>query len=450
MINQKLLEALQEKGWSIEVAAARVGVGRVTFSRWVNGHQEPQPALLEMLCKVCEKSADELGYGHLSKVPAHSEKLKETKRDGQVLEPGQAPLATLTEEQFMAFASLLKLGETIMFDPEKRKTLQTVLLVLGSALVKPEGLLQPESWKQTFLPATDVVDLNESALQGFEKLIAACWQFSRGNELALAERLLPECMAKLVPLAQQPSRYQQTVANLAAQGYHLYSIFALHKNDSLAEELYGKQSVQYSLLAGDPNLFITSSKRLGDKYYYKGQYLQALQTFLDALPYTKQASPLFQSKVYTSLAVAYAHVEQRQESLRYLGLALDTFPDSPETDASFSYAEFDLSQMILWEGITRTQLGQTNQAMSVFNRIEEPDIVLPERIRIEIINQLARTAIVSGDLEQGSAYVEAGVTGAKTLGSQRRLNEAYDNFNQIALLWPQEKQVKELRDLFVL
>jgi tetratricopeptide (TPR) repeat protein len=256
-------------------------------------------------------------------------------------------------------------------------------------------------------------------------------------------------MTKLVPIAQQASKHQQAAAHLTAQGFRLYSILALHRNDFAARELYCKQAAKYSLLAEDRPLLISSLKGLGDTYYYRGQYVPALHTYQDTLRYVDELSPLLQSKVYTSLAVAYAHVTQRQEAFHYLGMALDAFPDSPESDSSFSYAEFDLSQLILWEGITRSQLGETKRALNIFNRVAQPGIIIPERIRVEIINQQAKTAIVSGDLEQGSAYVESGVTGAKTLGSQRRYNEAYDNYKQMALLWPQEKRVKELRELFV-
>jgi hypothetical protein len=55
---------------------------------------------------------------------------------------------------------------------------------------------------------------------------------------------------------------------------------------------------------------------------------------------------------------------------------------------------------------------------------------------------------LSNRAQQGATYVEAGVAGAKALGSQRRYNEAYDNFKQMAILWPQEKRMKELRDVF--
>ncbi len=336
-----------------------------------------------------------------------------------------------------------------MFDPGKRQTLQALLFALSSAVLKPEGLLQPESWQSLLSLEPNTVKVNEATLQGFEKLIQACWQFSKGNELALAEELLPKCMTKLVPLAQQSSKHQQTAAHLVAQGYRLYSIFALHKNNLLVGELYDKQAVQYSLLSGDRNLLIISLRGLGNRHYYQGHYPQALQTYLEALQHVESISPLLQACVYMSLAVAYAHVGQKQNSLTYMGLAHDTFPDYSETDENFSYAEFDRSQMILWGGITHAQIGKTAKALDIFNRIEQLGTIVSERLRIEIFNHRARTAIVSGDLEQGSTYVESGITGAKAIGSQRRYKEAYENYNQMALLWPQEKRVKELRELFV-
>ena len=285
-------------------------------------------------------------------------------------------------------------------------------------------------------------------MQGLKHLLEACWQLSRGSELALAEELLPTCMAKIVPLAQQPSAYQQDAIKLAAQGFDLAGILASHRSgDMQARELYGKQAIQYSQLSGDQSLLIPSLRSLGTMYYYRGQYPQALQVFRNGLQHVESVSPLQQACVYMSLAAGYAHVDQEQESLHYLGLALDTFPNNPETDPSFAYAEFDSPRMILWEGITRSRLGQTQQAIDIFNQIEQPAIAVPGRTRVEIINQQAKTAIFAGDLEQGSAYVEAGFKGAKSLGSQRRYSEAYENFKQMSLFWPQEKRVTALGEL---
>ncbi len=310
-------------------------------------------------------------------------------------------------------------------------------------------LLQPESWLQLLSTEIDATRVNEATIQGFEKLIEACWQLSRGNELALAEELLTAPMSRLAPLAQQPSKYQRTTASLAAQGYQLYSILALHRNDLFSKEHYGKLSVQYSFLSGDQKLLIISLRQLADTYRYSNQYPQLLETYLSALRHIEGVSPLFQSCVYSGVGIAYAYLGQKQDALTYLGLAHDTFPDHPETDPGFSFADFDSPWLILREGILRYQIGEPKKALTAFKRIEQPNSVVPERIRIEIVNQHAKAAILSGDLEQGSTYVEAGVTGAKALGSQRRYNEAYSNFKQMSLLWPHERQVKALADLFL-
>jgi transcriptional regulator with XRE-family HTH domain len=437
MINQKLLTARQEKGWSIEVASARIGVSRVTYSRWENGHQEPQPSVLALLCQAFEKNASELGYAHLSREP----------RD-QYQEQAAHPLHVFRESQLAAFTSLFRQGEVIMFDQKRREMLQTLLAAISLTTVNVQELFHPELWSSILSLKTEQAKANEATVQGLEKLVEACWQFTRGNELALAERLLPECMSRLIPLAQQPSRYQQTAAKLATQGYQIYNILALHKNDMPAKERACKQAVNYSLISGDPNLVVTSLRQLADTYLYSKQYPQMLQTYQKALEYIQKLSPLLQSCVYRGLAMSYVHMNQEQDTLRYLGLAIDTFPDHPESDISYSFADFDRPWLILAEGRTRSDLGQTKQALEVFSRIEQPDIIVPERIRIEIINQRAKTAIISGDLEQSLAYVESGVMGSKILGSQRRYNEARNNYDQMLLTWPQEKRVKELGELF--
>lgn len=414
----------------------------MTYSRWENGHQEPQPSVLALLCQAFEKNASELGYAHLSREPVPLE----------VSQPQEQPahlLHILTEGQLAAFAALFRQGEAVMFDPKKRETLKTLIAAISLTTVNMHGILQPESWSHILSLETGQEKVNDATIRGYENLIEACWQFSRGNQLLYAEKLLPECISKLVPLTHQSSQYQQPAALLVAQGYRIYSILALHKNDFPARELYCKQAAAYSVLAGDRPLLISSLKGLGDTYYYGNRYIPALQTYQDMLQYSHGLSHLLKSKIYTSLAVAYAHVDQGQDAFHFLGLALDNFPDNPEADSSFSYAEFDHSQLILWEGITRSKLGETRKAFDIFRRIEQPDIIIPERIRVEILNQHAKTSIISGDLEQSAAYVGYGVVGAKALSSQRRHNEAYDNYKQMILLWPQEKRVKELGELFV-
>ena len=437
--NQRLRAARKEKCWSMALAAEKAQVSWLTYSRWENGLQKPYLSTLRQLCEAFGKTPQELGFADLVEEP--------------VSEHTDNPVAELTssprwiENEAILSTTLLQL-EAIMLDPTKRKTLEALLAALSLALVNPQGIIQTEAWQHLLAPTTEHAKPNDLTIQGFQSLINACWQLSRGNELALGEKLLPECMSRLVPLAQSPSPYQKAAAHLAAQGYQLYGIFALHKNNILASQLYYKQAVEYSLLSENPHTLVASLRMLADDYRYNHQHQQFLQTYLDAVQYIEKISPLFQSCIYRGVAMAYAYAGQKQEALTYLNRALETFPVNPTSDPSFAFAEFDLPWLIMGEGIVRTHLGHTQQALEIFQRIDQPGINVPERIRLEILNQQATTAIASGDLEQSAAYIEAGITGAKTLGSQRRLNEAYDNYNQMFALWPQEQRVKTLGELF--
>ncbi|MGH2510388.1 MAG: hypothetical protein ACRDHZ_23680, partial [Ktedonobacteraceae bacterium] len=84
----------------------------------------------------------------------------------------------------------------MMFDPTKRQTLEALLATLSMAIVQPQGLFQAETWKPLLAPTMDLAKVNAETMQGLQSLIDACWQLSRGNELALAEQLLPAYMAK--------------------------------------------------------------------------------------------------------------------------------------------------------------------------------------------------------------------------------------------------------------
>lgn len=448
MSNQKLQAARKEKHWTIAVAAEKVGVSWITYSRWEKGTQKPYLSTLDQLCTAFKRTPQELGFSDLIGEPL-------PEKSGNVAPELPSPSAiqnltivTLTKEQAALLLSLI--GDNMdKFDPSRRTALLELLSITGIAATTPQHLLNLESWQQIAFPKKpDTKKIDETMLQGFEQLIRTCWQFSKGSDLTLAEQLLPNYMDQLISLAQQPSKYQATVTELTAQGYQLYSIFALHHNNLLASELYCKQAVQYSLASGNPNILVPSLRRLADTYRYLQMYPELLQTYLQALQHVNKISPLLQSCIYRGVAVAYAHLGQKQESLRYIGLAKDVFPNDPTKDPSFSFAEFDLPWLIMGEGMARSQIGQTKQALDIFNQIEQPDIIIPERIRLEIINQRAKTAIISGDLEQSSTYIEAGTIRAKIFRSQRRYSEAYENFRMALLQWPQEKQVKTLEELF--
>jgi len=61
-INYKLRAVREQRHWSMEAAAAAVGVSKTTFLRWENGEQEPHGSTLDMLCRAFGRSDEDLGY----------------------------------------------------------------------------------------------------------------------------------------------------------------------------------------------------------------------------------------------------------------------------------------------------------------------------------------------------------------------------------------------------
>ncbi len=111
MHNQKLRKARQQKRWSIEKAAEKVGVSWLTFSRWEHGTQQPRSATLDMLCNAFGMSPEELGYAAencLSRtdVEKDPESSEDVKRREALQKIAQATGTTLILSDIVGLSSL--------------------------------------------------------------------------------------------------------------------------------------------------------------------------------------------------------------------------------------------------------------------------------------------------------------------------------------------------------
>lgn len=94
--NEKLRVVRKLKRWSMRVACERIGIDRVTFSRWERGEQQPQPSTLDLLCRTFDMSPEDLGFGHLVATEAQKDQediaMDEKRRDlfKQALQIGAA------------------------------------------------------------------------------------------------------------------------------------------------------------------------------------------------------------------------------------------------------------------------------------------------------------------------------------------------------------------------
>src|SRR5262249_5344126 len=142
-----------------------------------------------------------------------------------------------------------------------------------------------------------------------------------------------------------------------------------------------KQAVEYSGLAENPNLSVAALKHLATKYHSAKYHLLTLQTYQEALPLLDQVSPLLRSRIYLGLALSYAKCQQEQEAIHYLGLAQDTFPEYPEGDPGFLYADCGLSSLNHYGGLISLEFNQPKKAWEIFAGVEKlrSKTVVPER-----------------------------------------------------------------------
>ncbi len=335
----------------------------------------------------------------------------------------------------------------VLFDEDTFKLSRRQALV--ALAVQPLALFVGFRWEQ------QSSYMLEELLPHYAASITACWRLLQGRELSLVNDILISYLPTLTQVAHQPSKYQKTAAMLATQGYRLHGIIALHRNNINAVASSFQKALYYSEIAEHPNFYVSALISLG---YHKPNPIQSADIYEKGLIHVNKISPLLCSRLYVELAVAYAQQNRRQEALQHLMLAQEAYPESAERDPSFVYAEFSPSSMILEEGLLH--LGLTHhefnehdaqRAWKTFERVEtsQSGFITPERIRVEIINYQAKTALTLRNLESFCLYLERGARGAKALESEKRRQEAIAIYKEARMIWPEEPRVKELADLLL-
>ncbi len=347
-----------------------------------------------------------------------------------------------------------------MFDLVKTLfTQQTYTMSRRSALtalaVLPLAQLQAHQQHQKSAPSP------EEFLPECAASVTACWRLlNDGNGLSTVEQTLPAYLPTLLAWAQQPSRYQQVAAYLGAQGSLLMDLVAYHRfrfQDSLT---YTNQAVELAKVSGDYNLHIYALMLQGGALNLNGQQRAMLQRHQEAEQYLEKVAQPLQSYVFAELAYAYAQNGQVQQALHCIGEARMLFCSDFGEVPCFISADYGLFQLILFEGMTHLALGESDpdhalqhnrQASKALAQIEglSPQIIVPQRSRVEIVNYQAQAAAGTGNLDDFEHYLIAGAKGAKALGSEKRRQEVIANWKAARKVWPHETRVLELADVVV-
>jgi transcriptional regulator with XRE-family HTH domain/tetratricopeptide (TPR) repeat protein len=495
--NWRLRAAREKRLWTIEQACERVGASRNAYYRWERGLQYPNMSSLTRLHEAFGLSPEELGFTR------HTSALGETTSAAQAIQSSVFLSEAAVNEVHLSLrmctqgipAEMTAVDRAIHLGMQLEKIIMLVTHPKGKALswserqatidridqeidmfdaLKPQQISEeytisrrqaiiavatlPFALLPSFWQGQRHVIIMEELLSRCAASLAALWHLMKGHDFAVVGQVLSAYLPALKKMAQEPSSYRQTAASLALQGYALEGLLAHHRNQLSVRVGYDQQAVQYSRLTEDHIQLVGALHRLANGLIQGQHPLEALQTLQEALLHLDKVPPLLQSAVYTLLAQVHAQCKQEQEALRYQGLAREAFFEQPPGVAIPHFVDYSIASLYLREGRTFSDLAQhypdreySQKAWNSFAEVEKlpATIIIPERIRIEVINYLTLTALAFGNLEQFCDLLERGANGARALGSEKRRQEAIDAYRQGRSVWPNESRVRDLADLLL-
>jgi tetratricopeptide (TPR) repeat protein/transcriptional regulator with XRE-family HTH domain len=283
--------------------------------------------------------------------------------------------------------------------------------------------------------------------------LTACWHLLRGSDLPVVYQTLSSFLLALEGIAQKQSGYQQAAARLASQAHRICGIVALHRNQLRVRYHHCNQALYYATVASDAASQASALISLASTYFYDSNPSRAAEIYEQASGLEPAMSPLQRSRVYAELSVVYGQLSREKDAIRATGLAEELYPDNPEQDRSFLYAEFTPASLSLESGLAYAALaeqypgrGYEDKAAEIFGRVDRMTSAVPDRIRFEIINHQARTAVLRGDLDAFEMYLNRGLDGVVLLGSGQRRREMQAALGQARKVWPHEARVMALSD----
>jgi transcriptional regulator with XRE-family HTH domain/tetratricopeptide (TPR) repeat protein len=466
---EKLIAARKKRRLSQEEVATAVGVIRPTYSQWECGVTDPYPRNVNALCQFFEvEDPAELDLSGLiqTRVKRHIIPSDET-----TLVPTSITISSPEQLDSMAWfgkklAHVLMTVEYYCSRPEACLELETVVGMELNTMPPHSEIAYALSRRQFLitlasLPTARILAMLqdryataqiEQFLSQCAASLTACWHLMRGSDYALVEEHLSTYLTLLASLARNTSsKYQKLAASLATQGYRLKGILALHRNSARERDASFQEAVQYAEIAQHPGLLVAALISLA---YHKKDPREAEHLYRRALVYENGISPLQLSRLYAQLSVAYAQENREKEALHSFHEAQDVYPALPEQDSSFLYAEFSPFSLLLEQGRVYLALsyhqptGQhPQQAWKIFAEGEERQTQpgISERIRYEIINYQAETALALRERDLCCAYMEQGAHGAETLRSAKRRKEILVTKSQALKVWPHEARVKAVK-----
>jgi len=328
----------------------------------------------------------------------------------------------LTVEQVILMLSVLEVGSnTMTYDPAKRATLQKLVAAGGIAALNQHMQIDPEPWQRLMMARGKPSLLNKATWDCFERLLGECWVLANGKELVVAEAILSSFLPEVLALPQKEGK----VAFLASHGLRLQSILVHHRLQLTEKVKLCEQSVDYARRSKDATTLVAALIELAAAYEYNNRMDEWFETLQQALYFVPQALPIVQAPAYCKNARALASHKRMKEAEVYLHMGVDTFPSHPELDPIYMFVDSNIYTLSRDAGRARLEMHRVTDAYHAFETYKQlsSSEPIPERIRLEIVNGQAQTAILENDLDKYAQFLKDGLASAVAMGSQKRFDE---------------------------
>lgn len=450
MRNEKLITAREERRWTQEKAAEKVGVSRVAYARWEEKGIIPHLSTINMVCNAFKMTPESLGFREPVNIPVRISsgiQLSTTAiGNANMLSIGVLALSLAQRQYSWTFEDLRARTEQEMrrLEMEQRKykdgdvSRRQALSFLAGLPVAFLGFSQANT--ETALPAEEVLPLYISS-------VPACWKLFFEGELAEVEKLIPTYITHLTPLAQQFSKYQKPAANLLSQAHQLGSLLVLQHEDFGSSLAHCKQGCFYGAISGEPDIQAGALIQQVNTLYYRKRHSQVRTTIHEATQFATSASPVMRGRIYSELGAVEARWGNVKDAHRYMGMSHDTFPEYPEDDPSYLYTYTNGFILYLNDSLAYLYLKQPKDAWGAITQAASfvPDTT--SHRYIELLYHQTRTSVALGDLEQSRTYFETTVVAGKASSLDLYLSDMSDIHQQMIEKWPHEQRVIELADL---
>ena len=482
--NYQLRLERKNRGWTQARLAEAIGADTTMVSRWECGERSPDISYQEKLCFLFNKNATELGFVDVTTLlqPSHISTEANTNLLALPISEIQQIISTemsvpdnATKLGFMLAQMIILIQEWYgmarfchrlqaqldnkikEFDTLKTENSLDIYTLsrrafLSALATLPVALMT--SHKQTYKFNLDL----EEFLPQCAASITACWHLSGSNHLNGISPIIDSYLPTLITVMKNVPSYREAVADLIAQCYFLKTILAWHLEGLHNAEIYCKQAMQYSNTAKNTNLHLTALNQHALISYYAKQFQKAHEKSEEAYTILQRQSQshepilsIVQGRVYMYLAAIQAQ-QLRGKAHQTLELAQEAFASQPATEAVPIYADCGNAPLTLWRGLTYYHLSLRNPtyakqalaSLSIFGQLE-PDTTIPERFRLECLNNRILAAIQCDEMEEAITSLEAGKVGARALKSKQRNIEVEYAYQIMLNRWTTEDRVRELK-----